>query len=110
MSAFTAMIGRLFHLDFTCCESATGRHVSHLVRSMPRQVQAPVLVAGGIVEPPRMFARVNGPKRLWLLRAHNVDLEDFAPAECREHVLEFLIENLGSRDPHEPRKYPPSRY
>ena len=63
-------------LDFTCCGSATSRHVSHLVSSGPRQVRAPVLVAGGmledrtsIMETPRMFARVNEPKRLWLLRA-----------------------------------------
>jgi fermentation-respiration switch protein FrsA (DUF1100 family) len=66
------------------------------------QVRAPVLVAGGmlddrtsIAETRRMFARANEPKRLWVVvRAGHVDLEGFAPAEYRSHVLAFMIETL----------------
>jgi uncharacterized protein len=66
------------------------------------QVRAPVLVAGGmlddrtsIVETRRMFARANEPKQLWVVaRAGHVDLEGFAPAEYRSHVLAFMIETL----------------
>ncbi len=42
-----------------------------------------------------MSARANEPKRLWLVEgAGHVDLEGFAPAEYRNHVLAFMIETL----------------
>src|SRR5262249_9216289 len=64
--------------------------------------RAPILIAGGmiddrtsIVETRRMFARANEPKRLWLVPgARHVDLEGFAPAEYRSHVLAFMVETL----------------
>jgi fermentation-respiration switch protein FrsA (DUF1100 family) len=66
------------------------------------QVRTPVLVAGGmlddrtsIVETRRMFARANEPKQLWVVAsARHVDLEGFAPAEYRSHVLAFMVETL----------------
>jgi fermentation-respiration switch protein FrsA (DUF1100 family) len=66
------------------------------------QVRAPILIAGGmiddrttVVETRRMFARANEPKRLWLVPgARHVDLEGFAPAEYRSHVLAFMVEML----------------
>jgi uncharacterized protein len=66
------------------------------------QVRAPILVAGGIlddrtsiVETRMMFAHANEPKQLWVVAsARHVDLEGFAPAEYRNHVLAFMIETL----------------
>jgi fermentation-respiration switch protein FrsA (DUF1100 family) len=65
-------------------------------------VRAPILLAAGTrddrttgVEVQAMFARANEPKRLWLVEgAGHVDLEGFAPAQYRDHVLAFMIETL----------------
>jgi hypothetical protein len=71
MRVSTAMIGRLFRLDFTCCESATSRHVSHLVSSRTQQVRTGGMLDDqmSIMETRRMFARANEPRRLGCLRA-----------------------------------------
>ena len=42
-----------------------------------------------------MFMRANEPKQLWVVDGgRHVDLEGFAPAEYRSHVLAFMIEAL----------------
>jgi len=42
-----------------------------------------------------MFARANEPKQLWVVaQARHVDLESFALAEYRSHVLAFMIDAL----------------
>ena len=48
-----------------------------------------------VVETQRMFVQAREPKRLWIVtRAGHVDLEGFAPAEYRQHVLTFMVETL----------------
>ncbi len=65
-------------------------------------VRAPILIAAGtrdnrttIAEARGMFARAREPKRFWAVEgAGHVDLERFAPAEYRSHVLAFMAETL----------------
>ena len=65
-------------------------------------VRAPILLAAGtrddrttVAEVRAMFARANEPKRLWLVEgAGHIDLEGYAPAEYRDHVLAFILETL----------------
>lgn len=65
-------------------------------------VTAPVLVASGtsdshtrLGEAMAMFDRARDPKLFWAVHgAGHVDLEAYAPAEYRAHVLPFLIDKL----------------
>jgi fermentation-respiration switch protein FrsA (DUF1100 family) len=65
-------------------------------------VNAPVLLLGGTADnrtPPEettaMFERAAPPKYIWLIQgAGHVDLEQYAPALYREHVLGFLARYL----------------
>ena len=67
-----------------------------------RQLDAPVLVAGGQLDtqtPPaetqRMAAAAPQLQVLWLVEgAHHTDLQAFAPEPYRQRVLAFLIQRL----------------
>lgn len=70
------------------------------------QVRCPVFVISGTndehttpAQTRALFARAPEPKRLWLVPgAAHVDLERFAGAEYRRHVLEFIETSLLGRD------------
>jgi fermentation-respiration switch protein FrsA (DUF1100 family) len=93
----TAWLFQLILQPFLGVKSADLRPIDHI-----SAVTAPVLVACGtqddrttIIETRAMFERVRAPKVFWAVDgAGHVDLESYAPAAYRDHVLAFLIERL----------------
>jgi fermentation-respiration switch protein FrsA (DUF1100 family) len=93
----TAWLFQLILPPFLGVKPADLRPIDHI-----SAVTEPVLVACGtqddrttMVETRAMFERVRAPKLFWAVDgAGHVDLESYAPAAYRDHVVAFLIERL----------------